>query len=60
MRPKLDVVSSQLAGPLGYSSNDFFVVENVPYWKPGDYYDFVVIEVVRSLRAVRSTMYNSF
>jgi hypothetical protein len=38
-------VSSQLAGPLGYSSNGFFVVENIPYWKPGDYYDFVVVEV---------------
>jgi hypothetical protein len=27
----------------------FFVVENIPYWKPGDYYDFVVVEVVTEL-----------
>jgi hypothetical protein len=46
---KLDVVSSQLAGPLGYSSNSFFVVKNIPYWKPGDYYDFVVVKVVTEL-----------
>ena len=48
-RPKLDVVSSQLAGPLGYSSDGFFVVENIPYWKSSDYYDFVVIKVVTEL-----------
>jgi hypothetical protein len=48
-RPKLYVMSSQLAGPLGYSSDGFFVVKNIPYWKPGDYYDFVVVKVVTEL-----------
>jgi hypothetical protein len=42
-------VSSQLAGPLGYSSDGFFVVENIPYWKSSDYYDFVVVKVVTEL-----------
>jgi hypothetical protein len=44
-------VSSQLAGPLGYSSDGFFVVKNIPYWKPGDYYDFVVVKVVMELES---------
>jgi hypothetical protein len=39
--PELYVVSSQLARPLGYPSDSFFIVENVPYWKSCDYYDFV-------------------
>jgi hypothetical protein len=42
-------MSSQLADPLGYSSDGFFVVKDIPYWKPGDYYDFVVIKVVTEL-----------
>jgi hypothetical protein len=42
-------MSSQLAGPLGYPSDGFFVVKNVPYWKPDDYYDFVVVKVVTEL-----------
>jgi hypothetical protein len=37
---------SQLAGPLGYSANGFFVVKNIPYSKTSDYYDFMVVEVV--------------
>jgi hypothetical protein len=49
MRSKLNVMSSQLTGPLGYSSDGFFIVENIPYWKSGDYYDFVVVEVVTEL-----------
>jgi hypothetical protein len=24
-------------------------VEKIPYWKPGDYYDFVVVKVVTEL-----------
>jgi hypothetical protein len=24
-------------------------VKNIPYWKPGDYYDFVVVKVVMEL-----------
>jgi hypothetical protein len=40
---------SQFISPLGYSSNDFFIVENIPYWKSSDYYDFVVVEVVMEL-----------
>jgi hypothetical protein len=39
-------MSSQLTGPLGYSSDGFFIVENILYQKSGDYYDFVVVEVV--------------
>jgi hypothetical protein len=39
-------MSSQLAGPLGYSSNGFFIVKHIPYWKPSGYYDFVVVKVV--------------
>jgi hypothetical protein len=39
-------MSSQLTGPLGYSSSGFFVVKDIPYWKPGEYYDFVVVKVV--------------
>jgi hypothetical protein len=46
---ELYVVSSQLARPLGYPPNSFFVVENVSYWKSCDYYDFVVIKVVTEL-----------
>jgi hypothetical protein len=42
-------VSSQLAGPLDYSPDGFFVVKNIPYWKPGDYYDLVVVKVVTEL-----------
>jgi hypothetical protein len=42
-------MSPQFAGPLGYSSDGFFVVENISYWKPGDYYDFVVVKVVTEL-----------
>jgi hypothetical protein len=42
-------MSSQFAGPLGYSSDGFFVVKNIPYCKPGDYYDFVVVKVVTEL-----------
>jgi hypothetical protein len=37
---------SQFTGPLGYSANDFLIVENISYRKTGDYYDFVVIKVV--------------
>jgi hypothetical protein len=37
---------SQLASPLGYSANGFFVVKNIPYRKTSDYYDFVAVEVV--------------
>jgi hypothetical protein len=48
-RSKLYIVSSQLTCPLGYSSDSFFVVENVPYWKSCDYYDFVVDKVVTEL-----------
>jgi hypothetical protein len=40
---------SQLAGPLRYSPDGFFVVMNISYWKSGDYYDFVVVEVVTEL-----------
>jgi hypothetical protein len=40
---------SQFTGPLGYSSNGFFIMENIPYWKSSDYYDFVVVEVVMEL-----------
>jgi hypothetical protein len=40
---------SQFTGPLGYSSDDFFIVENIPYQKSSDYYDFVVVEVVTEL-----------
>jgi hypothetical protein len=40
---------SQFIGPLGYSANGFLVVENIPYRKTGDYYDFVVIKVVTQL-----------
>jgi hypothetical protein len=39
-------MSSQLAGPLGYSSNGLFVVKDIPYLKPSDYYDFVVVKLV--------------
>jgi hypothetical protein len=35
--------------PLGYPSDSFFVVENVPYWKSCDYYDFVVVKVMTEL-----------
>jgi hypothetical protein len=42
-------MSFQLADPLGYSSDGFFVIKNIPYWKSGDYYDFVVIKVVIEL-----------
>jgi hypothetical protein len=42
-------VSSQLACPLGYPSNSFFVMENIPYRKSCDYYDFVVVKVVSKL-----------
>jgi hypothetical protein len=42
-------MSSQLTHPLGYPSDNFFVVENVPYWKSCDYYDFVVVKVVTDL-----------
>jgi hypothetical protein len=45
-RSKLYVMSSQVARPLGYPSDGFFVVEDVPYWKSCDYYDFVVVKVV--------------
>jgi hypothetical protein len=48
-RSKLNVMSSQFTGSLGYSSDGFFIVENIPYWKSGDYYDFVIIEVVTEL-----------
>jgi hypothetical protein len=37
---------SQFAGPLGYSTNGFLVVKDVPYQKTSDYYDFVVVKVV--------------
>jgi hypothetical protein len=40
---------SQLAGPLGYSPDGFFVVKNISYRKSSDYYDFVVVEVVTEL-----------
>jgi hypothetical protein len=39
-------MSSQLTSPLGNSSNGFFVMKDIPYWKPGDYYDIVVVKVV--------------
>jgi hypothetical protein len=39
----------ELACPLGYPSNSFFVVENITYWKSCDYYDFVVVKVVLEL-----------
>jgi hypothetical protein len=42
-------MSSQFASPLGYSSDGFFVVKNIPYWKSSDYYDFVVVKVVTKL-----------
>jgi hypothetical protein len=42
-------MSSQLTCPVGYPSDSFFVVENVPYWKSYDYYDFVVVKVVTEL-----------
>jgi hypothetical protein len=37
---------SQLAGPLGYSPDGFFVVKNISYRKSRDYYDFVQLEVL--------------
>jgi hypothetical protein len=40
---------SQFIGPLGYSPDGFFIVENIPYWKFSDYYDFVIIEVITEL-----------
>jgi hypothetical protein len=42
-------MSSQLAGPLGYSFDGLFVVKDIPYWKPGNYYDFMVVKVVMEL-----------
>jgi hypothetical protein len=42
-------MSPQFTGPLGYSSNGFFVVENISYRKPDDYYDLVVVKVVTEL-----------
>jgi hypothetical protein len=42
-------MSSQFAGLLGYSSDGFFVVKNILYLKPSDYYDFVVVKVVTEL-----------
>jgi hypothetical protein len=42
-------MSSQFASPLGYSSDGFFVMKNIPYWKFGDYYEFVVVKVVTEL-----------
>jgi hypothetical protein len=42
-------MTSQFTGPLGYSSNGFFIVENISYRKSSDYYDFVVVEVVMEL-----------
>jgi hypothetical protein len=42
-------MSSQFTGPLGYSSDGFFIVENMPYWKSSDYDDFVIGEVVTEL-----------
>jgi hypothetical protein len=42
-------MSSQLAGPFGYSSDGFFVVKDIPNWKPDNYYDFVVVKVVTKL-----------
>jgi hypothetical protein len=48
-RSKFNVMRSQLAGPLGYSPDGFFVVKNISYWKSSDYYDFVVVEVVMEL-----------
>jgi hypothetical protein len=59
-RSKFDVMRPQFTGPLGYSANGFLVVEDIPYQKTGDYYDFVVIKVVTQLAGVRSTAYNSF
>ena len=48
-RSELDIMGSQLASPLGYSANGFLVVENVPYWKTSNYYDFVIVKVVTQL-----------
>jgi hypothetical protein len=42
-------MSSQLAGPLGYPPDSFFVVENVPNCKSCGYYDFVFVKVVTEL-----------
>jgi hypothetical protein len=40
---------SQFTGPLGYSSNGFFIVANIPYRKSSDYYDLVIVKVVTEL-----------
>jgi hypothetical protein len=40
---------SQFTGPLGYSPDGFFIVENISFWKSSDYYDFVIVEVVTEL-----------
>jgi hypothetical protein len=42
-------MSSELARPLGYSPNSFFVVKNIVYWKSYDNYYFVVVKVVLEL-----------
>jgi hypothetical protein len=39
-------MSSELACPLGYSSNSFVIVKNITDRKSCDYYDFVVVKVV--------------
>jgi hypothetical protein len=42
-------MSSQFTSPLGYSSDGFFIMENIPYWKSSDYYVFVIVEVETEL-----------
>jgi hypothetical protein len=42
-------MSFEFACPLGYSPNNFLVVEYISYWKSCDYNDFVVIKVVSEL-----------
>jgi hypothetical protein len=42
-------MSSKFACPLGYSPNNFLIVEYISYGESCDYYDFVVIKVVSEL-----------